>query len=139
MVKAYSEDLRIRIINKVKENKETHKQIASNFSIGVATLRRWIYLHKETGSVAHRIPTVTRPRKVDYEKIKKFIEKNPDKTLKEIGIQFKISAFAVYKITQKLNIAYKKTLPVRGKTGRFEARISKNSKSNSKRKSDLSR
>ena len=138
MVKAYSEDLRIRIINKVKENKESHEQIANNFSIGVATLRRWIYLYKETGSFSHKIPNVTRPRKVDYKKVQKFIEKNSDKTLKEIGIQFRISAFAVYKITQKLNITYKKTLPVRGAKGRFERRISKNIKSNSQRKSHLS-
>ena len=127
MPKPYSKDLRIRVVNRVKESKELHQQIADNFGIGVATLRRWIQLYKETGSVEHKVPVVTRPRKVDYKKIQKFVEKNPDKTLKEIGERFKISAFASHKIIRKLGITYKKTLPVRGKAGRFERRISKNS------------
>ena len=41
------------------------------------------------------MPTVTRPRKVDYKKTQKFIEENPDKTLKEIGEKFKITDKAV--------------------------------------------
>jgi transposase len=98
----------IRVVNRVKESKELHQQIADNFGIGVATLRRWIQLYKETGSVEHKVPAVTRPRKVDYEKVQKFVEKNPDKTLKEIGERFKISAFASHKIIRKLNITYKK-------------------------------
>lgn len=139
MVKAYSLDLRIRVINKVRENKDNHQQVADNFEIGVATLRRWIKLKKETGSVAHRTPTVTRPRKVDYEEVQKFIKENPDQTLKEVGAKFKISDFGALKILRKLNITYKKTLPVRGKTGRFERRISKSSKPNSKRETHLPR
>jgi hypothetical protein len=128
MPRAYSRDLRIRVVNRVKESKELHQQIADNFGIGVATLRRWIKLYKETGSVEHKVPAVTRPRKVDYEKVQKFVEKNPDKTLKEVGERFKISAFATHKIIRKLGITYKKTLSIRGKTGRFERRIPKNSK-----------
>lgn len=85
MVKAYSLDLRTRVIKKVKFGKESHQQIADNFQVGVATLRRWVRLQKETGSLQHKVPTVNRPRKVNYKKAKKFIENNPDKTLKEIG------------------------------------------------------
>jgi transposase len=137
MPKPYSKDLRIRVVNRVKDGKECHQQIADNFGVGIATLRRWIKLHKDTGSVEHTIPTVTRPRKVNYKKAQKFIEKNPDKTLKEIGAV--IGTKNVLYVIKKLNITYKKTLPVRGKTGRFERGISKSSKSNSKRKSHLSR
>jgi transposase len=138
MVKAYGEDLRIRVVNRVKDGQESHQQIADIFDVGIATLRRWIKLHKDTGSVAHIVPTRTRPRKVDYKKVQKFIEKNPDKTLKEIGKKFKVTDKAVWYITKQLGITYKKTLSLRGKTGRFERRISKNSKSNSQRKSHLS-
>jgi transposase len=138
MVKAYGADLRIRVINKVKDGKESHQQIADNFEVGVATLRRWIKLYKDTGSVAHAVPTITRPRQVNYDKAKKFIEKNPEKTLKEIGDKFGVTDKAVWYIVKQLNITYKKTLSVRGKTGRFERGISNNSKSNTKRKSYLS-
>lgn len=138
MVKAYGEDLRIRVVNRVKDGKESHQEVADIFDVGIATLRRWIRLHKDTGSLARRVPTVTRPRKVDYKKAQKFIEKNPDKTLKEIGQKFKVTDKAVWHITRQLGITYKKTLSVRGKAGRFEGRISKNSKSSPKRKSRLS-
>ena len=119
MPRPYSKDLRIRVINRVKEDKELHQQIADNFGIGVATLRRWIQLYKETGSLDHKVPVVTRPRKVDYKKIQKFIEKNPDKTLKEIGTKFKISAFASYKIIRKLSITYKKNASCTRKGGKI--------------------
>ncbi len=67
----------------------------------------------------------TRPRKVDYKKAKRFIEKNPDKTLKKIGNKFGVKDTAILYITKQLNITYKKTLPVRGKTGRFKRNIKK--------------
>ena len=108
----------------------THQQIADDFQVGVATLRRWVKLQKETGSLQHKVPTVTRPRKVDYNKVQKFIEENPDKTLKEIGIA--IGTKDTLYVIRKLGITYKKTLPLRGKTGRFERRISKTIKADSK-------
>ncbi len=80
----------------------------------------------------------TRPRKVDYEKAGIFIEKNPDKTLKEIGDAFGVKDTAILYIAKQLNITYKKTLPLRGEAGRFAARISGNSKKHSRRKSNLS-
>jgi transposase len=82
MAQAYSSDLRIRVINRLRSGKESHQEIADIFEIGVATLRRWIRLNKETGSLHCKVPTVTRPRKVNYKKAQKFIEKNPDKTLR---------------------------------------------------------
>jgi hypothetical protein len=84
----------------------------------------------------HKVPTVTRPRKVNYKKAQKFIEKNPDKTLKEIGAAIGTKD-ALY-VIRKLGITYKKTLLVRGAKGRFERGVSKSSKSNPKRKSRLS-
>lgn len=136
MAKAYSLDLRIRVVNQVKIGKGSHQDIADRFEIGVATLRRWIRLYKDNGSVAHRVPLVTRPRKVDYKKAKVFIEKNPDKTLAEIGL-FIGTKNARYVMSQ-LGITYKKTLSLRGKAGRFARRIPKTVKSNSKGKSYLS-
>lgn len=79
MAKAYSEDLRIRVVNRVKENKESHQQIADNYGVGVATLRRWIKLHKDTGSLLHKVPTVTRPRKVNYKKPRSLSKRIPIK------------------------------------------------------------
>ena len=79
MVKAYGEDLRIRVVKRTKDVKENHQQAADIFDIG---------------------------------KAQKFIEKNSDKTLKEIGKKFKITDKAVWYITKQLGITYKKTIPV---------------------------
>ncbi len=137
MPRPYSEDLRVRVVNRVKSG-DGHQRIADDFRVGVATLRRWIKLYKDTGALRYKIPFATRPRKVDYDEVQKFIEKNPDKTLKEIGDKFGVTDKAVLYITKQLNITYKKTLSVRGAKGRFTRRISKNLKSNTKRESDLS-
>lgn len=138
MAKAYSLDLRERVFDLLAKGK-SKLFIEENLGVATKTILKWQRRYEKTGSIARVIPTVTRPRKVSYKKVQKFIEKNPDKTLKEIGNEFKISAFAAHKITRKLNITYKKTLPLRGAKGRFERRLPENLKPNSKRKSRLSR
>ena len=138
MVKPYSLDLRIRVIGNLIEGNITQLAAADIFKVSLRTVKRWVKLHKKTGSIKPKIAISTKPRKVDYKKVKKFIEKNPDKTLKEIGERFKVTDKAVWYIVKQLGITYKKTLPIRGKAGKFERRISKTVKSDSKRKSDLS-
>lgn len=137
MAKAYSLDLRKRVFDLLSRG-ESKLFIANTLNVATKTILKWQKRYKETGIIEKITPTMTRPRKVDYQKVQKFIEKNPDQTLKEIGVRFEISAFATYKIIKKLGITYKKTLPIRGKAGRFEARISGNSKKHSQRKFNLS-
>lgn len=129
MAKPYSKDLRTRVTNKLGEQNITHSQVADIFKVGIATVRRWIKLSRDTGDIEPRKAITTKPRKVNYKKAQKFIEKNPDKTLKEIGVAIGTKD-ALY-VIKKLGITYKKTLPVRGKAGRFERRVSKDSKGHS--------
>ena len=82
------------------ENIHTHKEVAEMFDIGIATLRRWLKLWKDKGNLEPKKPSVTRPRKISYEKIKEYIDCNPDKTLKEIGIIFDVKN--VFYIVHKL-------------------------------------
>jgi transposase len=137
MAKAYSLDLRQRVFDLLAKGK-SKLFIEANLGIATKTILKWQKRYETTGVMDRIIPKLTRPRKVDYKKVQKFVEKNPDKTLKEIGERFKISAFATHKIVRKLDITYKKTLPIRGAKGRFERRIEKGPKPNSKRKSHLS-
>jgi len=127
MAKAYSLDLRQRVFDLLAKGK-SKLFIEETLGVATKTILKWQKRYEETGIMDRIIPKSTRPRKVDYEKVQKFVEKNPDKTLKEIGERFKISAFASHKIIRKLGITYKKTLSLRGKTGRFERGIPKNSK-----------
>jgi len=65
------------------------------------------------------IPNIPRPRKVDYKKVQKFIEKNPDKTLKEIGDKFGVKDAAILYIAKQLNITYKKNASFTRKDGKI--------------------
>lgn len=135
MAKAYSLDLRERVFDLLVKGK-SKLFIEETLGVTTKTILKWQRHHENTGLIDRIIPTTTRPRKVNYKKAKKFIEKNPDKTLKEIGAAIGTKD-ALY-VIKKLGITYKKTLPLRGKAGRFEKRVSRNSRSNSQRKSHLS-
>jgi len=136
MAKAYSLDLRQRVFDLLSKGK-SKLFIEETLGVSTKTILKWQRRYESTGSIDKIIPIATRPRKVNYKKAKKFIEKNPDKTLKEIGAAIGTKD-ALY-VIKKLGITYKKTLSLRGKTGRFERRISKNSESNSQRKPHLPR
>ena len=135
MAKAYSLDLRQRVFDLLKKG-ESKLSIARTLNVATKTILKWQKRYEKTGSMEKITPTVTRPRKVNYKEAKIFIEKNPDKTLKEIGVAIGTKD-ALY-VIKKLGITYKKTLPIRGKAGRFERTISKDFKRNSKEKFNLS-
>lgn len=103
----YSFDLRSRIIETLKENQS--KQRASKlFKVSIRTVERYWKQYQETGKIEIKKPTSTRPRKVDYDKVKEYVDKNNDQTLKEIGDFFKISAFAILKILRTYDYTFKK-------------------------------
>ncbi len=137
MAKAYSLDLRQRVFDLLAKGK-SKLFIEDTLGVATKTILKWQKRYENTGSMDRIIPVSTRPRKVDYKKAKKFIEKNPDKTLREIGDKFGVKDTAILYIAKQLNITYKKTFFVRGAKRRFERGISKSSKSNPERKSRLS-
>ncbi len=100
--------------------------IEATLGVATKTILKWQKRYEETGSTERIVPTTTKPRKVNYKKAKKFIEKNPDKTLAEI--RSAIGTKNTLYVMKKLGITYKKTLLIRGETGRFARRISKSSK-----------
>ena len=50
-MKAYSEDLRERVIGAV-ERGERREEVAARFEVSVPTIERWLRLQRETGSLA---------------------------------------------------------------------------------------
>ena len=136
-MKPYSNDLRQRALKLIEGGMKQIK-VAKLFGVTVQTLCKWWKLYKINNISEPIKPVFIRTLKVDRDVLLRFVEQNPNKTLKEIGQEFGCSHNAIFKILKKLNIIYKKTLLVRGETGRFERRISKNIKSNSQRKSHLS-
>ena len=122
MAKAYSSDLRLRSLKLIEQGK-LQTEVSDLMGVTVQTLCKWWKLYRLNGITNAKKPDFIRKRKVDYQKVENFIKNYPDKTLFEIGDHFGLSDVGVLKIIKKLGITYKKTLFIRGKTGRFERRI----------------
>ncbi len=52
-MKAYSEDLRVRVIGAV-ERGDRRADVAARFEVSVPTIERWVRLKRETGGLARR-------------------------------------------------------------------------------------
>ncbi len=112
MSNAYSLDLRERAIAYVYAGGE--KQLACQiFQIGRDTLYRWLRLYQTEGSLAPRPRGKYAPRKLDDAVVAPYIAEHPDATLVELGEVFAVSAVAIWKACQRLQITRKKNAPVR--------------------------
>jgi transposase len=82
----YSQDLRQRIIETAQNGGATVKQIAARFLVSVSFVTRLLQLHRNTGSVEPRPhrgghPAVLTPE--DLQRLREFIQEQPDATLEE--------------------------------------------------------
>ena len=104
--KAYSNDLRLRVIEYIKSN-NSQKSAASLFSVGKNTVSRWWLRYKIEGSLVSKSRGGSKG-KIDLVKLEEYVNLNPDKTLKEIGNKFGVSDCAVHKRLKQLGYRYKK-------------------------------
>ena len=87
MPKAYSLDLRERVLDAYLADKETINEIAARFDVNRSTVVKWVALYRETGSVAARetkpgpTSTVT-PKHILV--LRKIIARRPDLTYDEL-------------------------------------------------------
>ena len=106
MAKAYSIDLRRRVLSYVKEGHGV-TEAGKIFNVGRMTLWRW-QKRAEEGNLEANDNKNRRAKKLDSSEVKAYISKHPDKTLKEIGEHFSVSAVAVFKRVRSLGLTYKK-------------------------------
>ena len=112
MSNAYSLDLRERAIAYVHAGGE--KQLACQiFQVGRDTLYRWLRQYQLEGSRAPKVRGKYAPRKLDDAVVAQYIADHPDATLVELGEVFTVSAVAIWKACQRLQITRKKNAPVR--------------------------
>lgn len=106
MSKAYSVDLRERVLDFLKRNND--KKVASQlFKVGIATIYRWVRQQKEKGHLEpHRREYVY--RKLDYQLLEKYMEDHPDDFLFEIADHFSVTIQAIFYALKKLKITRKK-------------------------------
>src|ERR1700679_2709636 len=108
MVKAYSEDLREKVISHIMSGC-SKREAARIFKVGEASLYRWLKLH-EAGDLKPKKRTFY-PHKVEEQKLRDHVANNPDDTLKQIGEALGLGQKTVFTWLRRLNITRKKRRP----------------------------
>lgn len=83
---SYSKDLRERVLAYQAEG-HTIKETSEVFKVGTTTISAWKKLLSEKGNLGEKELT-RKARKFESEKLRTYINKNPDATLKEIEKEF---------------------------------------------------
>ncbi len=114
MAKPYSQDLRERVIKAI-DGGHTRNEVAALFSIGIATVGRYVKRRRQTGSLkpakfgGHR-----RHKLADHEtKVRVLVDAEADQTLLELQerlavVGIKASKSALDRFLKALGLTYKK-------------------------------
>lgn len=106
MAKAYSIDLRTRVLEYLKKNYD--KEAASQlFQVSRATIYRWLTRNKEKGHI-NPIKRKYAYKKIEDEKLRKYIEENQDNFLYEIADHFQVKPATIFYACKRLKITRKK-------------------------------
>ena len=115
-MKAYSQDLRKRILETVQRGDGTLRQIARRFLVSVSFVTRLLQLHRSTGSLEPRPhgggnPAVLGPE--DLEQLRQLVRQQPDATLEELHQRLGAwcSLMTISRALHKLGLPRKKKIP----------------------------
>ncbi len=124
-MKAYSLDLRERVVRAVERGEQTQRQIAERFGVGTTWIKKLLRQQRETGSIAPKPHGGGMPAKYRgkaLERLKKALAAQPDATLEELRDRtgVKASIMAVSRALERLKARRKKSRSERpSKTGRM--------------------
>ena len=112
MSKAYSQDLREKVMKRIL-SKELSKMEASRlFSIDVRMIRRWAARYRDTGSY-QRKPSTHRPRSIsDLDAFAEYVLSHPDQTQEEMAEVFGVCQSTLSETLKRAKISYKKNVPL---------------------------
>lgn len=103
---SYSEDLRKKVVEYVLKG-NSQQNASEVFNINRETVNKWVGKYKKTGEIKDK-KRENMPKKVDPQKLLEYIEKYPDKYLREIAQEFNCSDTAIRKRLKSLGITRKK-------------------------------
>jgi transposase len=112
-MKAYSLDLRTRVLDACKS--APTKQVARQFSVSPAWVRRLKQHLRERGDIIPRTGGGSRGRKIDRDRLKELVEQQPDATLVELRDRLvaaggaKVTPWAISKALRELQLTFKKS------------------------------
>ena len=116
-MKAYSLDLRQKILDTYLENGISQRQLAKRFCVTLGFIEKLLKQYRETGNIAPKVRTQQTPPKLNEQQLnvlKEIVEAQNDATLREIreklpektGITIGIST--VDRMLKKMEISFKK-------------------------------
>src|SRR6516165_8999412 len=115
-MKAYSQDLRQRILDTVQRGDGTLGQIARRFLVSVSFITRLLQRHRSTGSLEPTPhgggnPAVLSPE--DLEQLRELVRQQPDATLEELRQRLGVSCslMTISRALRKLRLPLKKKIP----------------------------
>jgi transposase len=85
----------------------TLEKTSQTFKVSIATIREWEKQYKETGDL-NKKPLIRRPKKLDPEKLKAYLNEHPDAYQGEVAETFGCTDTAVRKAYKRLGITRKK-------------------------------
>lgn len=122
-MKAYSLDLRQKIVDAYAQGNRSQRQLAQQFGVALSFIEKLLKQQRETGSIAPKERTQQTPTKLNVEQLKvleQLVEAQNDATLDELRYQLKqrtgvlIGRSTVDRMLTKLNLTVKKnTSPYR--------------------------
>jgi transposase len=102
----YDIKFRQRVIDYMNEG-HTQRETAAVFKVSTATIWEWKSKLNETGTLAPKKRKETW-RKIDPERLLRFVAEHPDAYQHEIATAFGVSLFAIQKAMKRLKITRKK-------------------------------
>lgn len=118
-MKAYSLDLRQKIVDAYAEGNLSQRQLAKQFRVALSFVEKLLKQHRETGSIAPKVRTEQTPTKLNSEQLsvlQQLVEANNDATLEELREQLRqktgvlIGRSTVDRMVKKLNLTVKKNI-----------------------------
>lgn len=119
-MKAYSLDLRQKIVTAYAQGDRSQRQLAQQFGVALSFIEKLLKQQRETGSIAPKVRTKQTPTKLNDEQLQvlaQLVGAQNDATLDELRYQLKqktgvlIGRSTVDRMLTKLNLTVKKTTP----------------------------
>ncbi len=116
-MKAYSLDLRQKIIDVYNEGDISQRQLAKQFRVALSFIQKLLKQYRQTGNIAPKVRTKQTPIKLNskqLEVLQELVNSNKDATLEELRHQLAakegvlISRSTVDRMLRRLNLTLKK-------------------------------
>ncbi|WP_431193560.1 helix-turn-helix domain-containing protein [Trichocoleus desertorum] len=118
-MKAYSLDLRQKIVDTYAEDNISQRQLSARFRVTLSFIEKLLKQYRETGNIAPKVRTNQTPLKLTLEQLnllQQIVQENNDATLAELRTLLHqrtgadVSRSTVDRMLKKLNLTVKKNV-----------------------------